>query len=73
MKRFFLIALILMVAVFWAGAQAKATVVFYTPNWGDATIKAIVAKYAPDHPNVDIQLFPVPPSGRTTWQRHSCG
>ena len=66
MRKLFFVILILVAAAFWAGAQEKVNIVFYTPAWGNDYIKAIIAKYAPDHPNVNIQLFP----GPSQWADH---
>jgi len=65
MKRLLLILLVLSVAGFAFG-QAKATVVFYTPTWGDAQIKAIVDKWSPEHPNIRIDLV----KGPSVWADH---
>ncbi len=65
MKRLLLVLLVLSIAAFAFG-QAKATVVFYTPTWGDAQIKAIVDKWAPEHPNVKIDLV----KGPSVWADH---
>jgi multiple sugar transport system substrate-binding protein len=65
MKKLLLILLVLSIASFAFG-QAKATVVFYTPTWGDQYIKAIVEKWAPEHPNVKIDLV----KGPSVWADH---
>lgn len=70
MKKLFLILLVLLIAaVAFASGQkdgGKATIVFYTPTWGDAYIKQIVEKWAPEHPNVAIDLV----KGPSVWADH---
>jgi len=67
MKKLWVLLFVLLVAVAgFVGAQKKATIVFYTPSWGDSFIKEIAAKYAAERPNVQIDIIP----GPSIWEEH---
>ena len=67
MKKLWILLFVLLVAAAgFVGAQKKATIVFYTPTWGDSFIKEIAAKYAAERPNVQIDIIP----GPSIWEEH---
>jgi hypothetical protein len=67
MKKLWILLFVLLVAVAgFVGAQKKATIVFYTPSWGDSFIKEIAARYAAERPNVQIDIIP----GPSIWEEH---